>query len=89
MIGEHLAATHNYDSLSKNCQSHRLLTINKAPPITYRNTQTVKSLRRHNSGHLLETKATYKGLPITLPKINDFWKGNRIGKTQYGDSVTY
>jgi len=28
-------------------------------------------------------------LPILLPKMTDFWRGNPLGQTQYGDSLNF
>lgn len=31
----------------------------------------------------------YGGLPVSLPKMSDFWRGNPLAPTQYGDSINY
>ena len=28
-------------------------------------------------------------VPISLPKMSDFWRGNPIGATKYGDGINY
>ena len=31
----------------------------------------------------------YGGLPISLPKMSDFWRGNPLAPIQYGDTINY
>lgn len=36
----------------------------------------------------MSRQQTLRGLPVTLPKMNDFWRGNPLGPTHF-DSLDY
>lgn len=45
------------------------------------------NFRTASKGGTTPREQRFSGVPVVLPKISDFWRGNKIGDTQYGDEL--